>query len=59
MPDRKLDLFIQSCLQNKGRLAARKRASHFDFLSDDEVTRMEEGIQSAYGNGPGNGSMPG
>jgi len=44
---------IQSCLQNKGRLAARKRASHFDFLSDDEVARMEEAIRSAYRNGDG------
>ena len=33
MPDRKIDLFIQACLQNNGRLSARKRASHFDFLS--------------------------
>jgi hypothetical protein len=51
MPDRKIDLFIQACLQDNGRLSARKRASHFDFLSDDEVTRMEEAIRSAYGNG--------
>jgi len=53
MPDRKIDLFIQSCLQNKGRLSARKRTSHFDFLSDEEVTRMEEATQTAYGNGDG------
>jgi len=50
MPDRKIDLFIQACLQNNGRLSARKRASHFEFLSDDEVTRMEKSIRSAYGN---------
>jgi hypothetical protein len=48
MPDRKIDLFIQACLQNNGRLSARKRASHFEFLSDAEVTRMEEAIRSAY-----------
>lgn len=51
MPDRKIDLFIQACLQNNGRLSARKRTSHFEFLSDEEVTRMEEAIRSAYGNG--------
>jgi hypothetical protein len=51
MPDRKIDLFIQACLRNDGRLSARKRASHFAFLSDEEVTHMEEAIQSAYGNG--------
>jgi hypothetical protein len=49
MPDRKIDLFIQGCLQNNGRLSARQRASHFEFLSDTEVTRMEEAIRSAYG----------
>ena len=54
MPDRKIDLFIQACLQNNGRLSARKRASHFEFLSDEEVTRMEKAIRSAYSNGEAN-----
>ena len=54
MPDRKIDLFIQACLQNNGRLSARKRTSHFEFLSDEEVTRMEKSIRSAYGNGEAN-----
>ena len=49
MPDRKIDLFIRCCLQNNGRLCVQKRASHFDFLSDKEVARMEEAVQSAYG----------
>jgi hypothetical protein len=49
MPDRKIDLFIQACLQNNGRLSAQKRASHFDFLSDKEVTQLEDAIRSAYG----------
>jgi hypothetical protein len=40
MPDRQIDLFIRFCLQNNGRLSAGKRASHFDFLTDDEVARM-------------------
>jgi hypothetical protein len=51
MPDRKIDLFIQACLQNNGRLSTLKRASHFEFLSDAEVTRMEDAIRSAYGKG--------
>lgn len=50
MPDRKIDLFIRFCLQNNGRLSARKRVSHFDFLSDEEIARMEQAVQSAYGN---------
>jgi hypothetical protein len=49
MPDRQIDLFIRFCLQNQGRLAGRKRSSHFDFLTDNEVVRMEEAVQAAYG----------
>ena len=48
MPDRKIDLFIRFCLQNNGRLSAGKRVSHFDFLSDKEIARLEQVIQSAY-----------
>ncbi|MCK4390616.1 MAG: Fic family protein [Desulfobacterales bacterium] len=50
MHDRRIDLFIRFCLQNNGRLSARKRASHFDFLSDEEIARMEQVVQSSYGN---------
>ncbi|GAH88285.1 unnamed protein product, partial [marine sediment metagenome] len=49
MPDRQIDLFIRFCLQNNGRLSSRKRASHFDSLSEDEIAHMEQAIQSAYG----------
>ncbi len=49
MPDRKIDLFIRFCLQNNGRLSARKRISRFDFLEDEEIVRMEQVVQSAYG----------
>ena len=49
MPDRQIDLLIRFCLQNKGRLSASKRGSHFDFLSDDEIAQVEKAIQSAYG----------
>lgn len=48
MPDRKIDLFIQTCLQNNGRLSVRKRASLFEFLTDEEVARMEQAIRSGY-----------
>ncbi len=46
MPDRQIDLFIRFCFQNNGRLSARKRDSHFDFLSDEEVARMEQAVGS-------------
>jgi hypothetical protein len=49
MPDRKIDLFIRFCLQNDGQLSERRRAGHFDFLSDDEVARMEQAVQMTYG----------
>jgi len=51
MPDRQIDLFIRFCLQNHGRLSAGKRASHFDFLTDDEVATMEQAVHAAYGKG--------
>jgi Fic family protein len=48
MPDRQIDLFIRLCLQNNGRLSSRKRASSFAFLSDEEIARMEQAVQSTY-----------
>ncbi len=49
MPDRQIDLFIRFCIQNHGQLSARKRASHFATLTDNEITRMEQVIQVTYG----------
>ncbi len=48
MPDRQIDLLIRFCLQNHGQLSARKRASHFDALTDDEIALMEQAVQAAY-----------
>lgn len=48
MPDQKIDLFIRLCIQNNGRLSAKKRLKHFDFLSDEELAKMELTIQSVY-----------
>ena len=45
MPDRQIDLFIRFCLQNNGRLSARKRASHFEDLADEEIDSMEQTVQ--------------
>ena len=49
MPDRKIDLFIRFFLQSNGRLSARKRADHFDFLSDEEIAGLEGALQAVYG----------
>lgn len=49
MPDRLIDLFIQLCLQNNGRLSAGKRESHFGFLTDDELADMENAVRRVHG----------
>lgn len=48
MPDRLIDLFIQLCLQNNGRLSAGKRNTHFGFLTDAELTAMEQAVKDNY-----------
>ena len=48
MPDRLIDLFIQFCLQNHGRLSARKRKTYFEFLSDAELLTMEQSVASIF-----------
>ncbi len=46
MPDRRASLLVRLCMQNDGRLAARKRA-RFAELTDDEVRAMERAVQRA------------
>ncbi|MFH1150737.1 MAG: Fic family protein [Actinomycetota bacterium] len=53
MPDRLVDLFIRFCLQNNGRLSARKRESHFGFLTDEEMSQMENAVRANYGGAEG------
>ncbi len=48
MPDRQIDLFIQLCLHNNCQLSARKRSSHFDFLSEEELSLMEQAVRDGY-----------
>ncbi len=48
MPDRLIDLFIQLCLQNNGSLSAKKRATHFDFLTAEELLLMEQAVRDSY-----------
>jgi len=49
MPDRLIDLFIQLCLQGGGHLSSRKRESHFNFLTDDELAGLEIAVKSVFG----------
>lgn len=48
MPDRLIDLFIKLCLQNNGSISARKRSAHFDFLTDKELSVIEQAVKSGY-----------
>lgn len=41
MPDRLLVRFVQVVHSNGGTLSRRKRARHFDMLTDDEVAQLE------------------
>ncbi len=49
MPDRLIDLFIRLCLQNNGTLSAKKRESHFSFLTDEELISMENALSGTCG----------
>lgn len=49
MPDTRIDLFIRFCLQNNGRLSAKKRESHFAFLTGDELASLEEVVRIEMG----------
>jgi Fic family protein len=48
IPDRRASLLVRLCLQNGGKLARNKR-SQFPEITDDEIARMEEAIQSVMG----------
>ena len=48
MPDRLIDLFIQLCLQNNGRLSLNKRDSHFNMLTNEELSSIEKVFRENY-----------
>ncbi len=48
MLGRLIDLFIQFCLQNNGKLSERKRSSHFEFLSNEELVAMKQAVRNGY-----------
>ena len=48
MPDRLIDLFIRLCLQNNGTLSERKKSTHFNFLTDKELTAMVDAVRNGY-----------
>ena len=48
MPDRLIDLFIHLCFQNNGILSIRKKSTHFNFLTNEELVAMEEAVRNGY-----------
>ena len=60
MPDRQASLFVRLCMQNSGRLSARKRKK-FQELKDSEIARMEKAVQDAmekHGSGLASSTAP-
>ena len=48
LPDRQIDLFINFCIQSNGKLSARKRESHFEKLTGEEIIGMEEAVKNSF-----------
>lgn len=46
MPDKKIHLFIQCVMQNRGHLSAKKKETLFPELSESEIAEMEDIIRS-------------
>jgi hypothetical protein len=44
MPDRQIDLLIRFILQNHGKLSKTKKEKYFDFLSDEEISKIEKAV---------------
>ncbi|RMG79621.1 MAG: cell filamentation protein Fic, partial [Chloroflexi bacterium] len=51
MPDNKVDLFIKLCLQNNGKLSAKKRKKFFAQFTDEEIAKMEMAIKEVLDEG--------
>lgn len=52
MPDHRASLFVRLCMQNRGRLAARKRP-RFPELRDGEIAAMEAAVGDAMASASG------
>ena len=48
MPDRLIDLFIQFCVQNNGRVSAAKRSAYFGALTDTEIAALETAVRNNF-----------
>ena len=48
MPDRLVDLFIDTCIRNEGVIPQDVKMDSFNFLTPAELSRMEQTVQSIY-----------
>ncbi len=48
LPDRLIDLFINLCLQNNGKLSDKKHENHFSMLTQNEISKMERVVSEAF-----------
>lgn len=48
-PNHSLELFIRLVHQNSGTLSSNKRNSHFDWMTEQEITDAEAIVQHAFG----------
>lgn len=48
MPDRQIDIFINTRVQNGGRISLRERERFFSKLLDEEIIRIEKVFQDGY-----------
>lgn len=48
MPDRQIDIFINTRVQNGGRISLRERERFFSKLLDEEIIRIEKVFQDDY-----------
>jgi hypothetical protein len=47
-PAHSLDLFIRVVRQNGNKLSATKRASHFTWMTDDELNQFQDIVARAF-----------
>ncbi len=47
-PNHSMDLFIRVVQENNGRLSANKRKSHFNWMTEEEISKAEETVRIAF-----------
>lgn len=48
LPDRHIDLFVNLCIQNHGKISDKKRETHFPKLTNDEIEQMIDSVLKCF-----------